>query len=147
MCYNVLTKKGEDVGAMLDNNYDQIPHCGEIWTCHLGDNDPGVQSGYRPVLILSNDRNNLFSAAVNVAPLTTRMNKRRLPVHIELWDYEAYGLKAPSTILIEQTTTVNINRLDFRIGKISDENVLRNVWKAIETQFAIRDNTAFSMAS
>ena len=102
---------------MSEHRTPSIPRCGEIWTCHLGEHGPGVQSGYRPVLILSNDQNNLFSSVVNVAPLTSKMHKRSLPVHVELWDYEAYGLKSPSTILIEQTTTIQMNCLDFMIKK------------------------------
>ena len=132
---------------MLEHNSQQIPRCCEIWTCRLGENGPGVQSGYRPVLVLSNDKNNLFSSAVNVAPLTTKMNKRKLPVHVELWDYEVYGLKAPSTIMIEQTTTVNIKCLDYRVGRIQDRSVLTDVWHAIETQFAIGDSMLLSKAS
>ena len=132
---------------MSVHGIESIPRCGEIWTCNLGDNGPGVQSGYRPVLILSNDQNNLFSSAVNVAPLTTKMNKRSLPVHVELWDYEAYGLKAPSTIMIEQTTTVNVNCLDFRVGSIQNNTVLTQIWDAIETQFAIRRRRAIPKAS
>lgn len=147
MCYNVLDIQGKDCSTMLHNKSQQVPRCCEIWTCQLGENGPGVQSGYRPVLILSNNRNNLFSSVVNVAPLTTKMNKRNLPVHVELWDYGVYGLKAPSTILIEQTTTVNIDCLDYRLGVIRDSGMLDDIWAAIQTQFAVRDSASLSKAS
>ena len=132
---------------MSEHRTLSIPRCGEIWTCYLGDNGPGVQSGYRPVLILSNDQNNLFSSVVNVAPLTSKMHKRSLPVHVELWDYEAYGLKSPSTILIEQTTTIQMNCLDFRVGKIHDKEIMEQIWLAIEVQFAIRKAPTYPKAS
>lgn len=132
---------------MSEHRTLSIPRCGEIWTCHLGEHGPGVQSGYRPVLILSNDQNNLFSSVVNVAPLTSKMQKRNLPVHVELWNYEAYGLKSPSTILIEQTTTIQMNCLDFRVGKIRDKEIMEQIWVAIEIQFAIRKDPAYPKAS
>lgn len=132
---------------MSEHRTPSIPRCGEIWTCHLGEHGPGVQSGYRPVLILSNDQNNLFSSVVNVAPLTSKMHKRSLPVHVELWDYETYGLKSPSTILIEQTTTIQMNCLDFRVGKIHDKEIMEQIWLAIEVQFAIRKDPVYPKAS
>lgn len=113
------------------------PRCGEIWMCRLGQRGSGVQSGYRPVLILSNNKNNLFAPTINVAPLTTRMNKRNLPVHVELWDYESYGLKSPSTVLIEQLTTVSVCDLDYKVGYIEDSRTLENIWSAIIIQFPI----------
>ena len=122
---------------MPDRACQSYPRCCEIWTCRLGERGAGVQSGYRPVLILSNDKNNLFAPTVNVAPLTSKMNKRSLPVHVEIWDYQPLGLKSPSTILIEQTTTVSISNLDYKVGKISDGSILSMIRKAIGIQFPL----------
>lgn len=122
---------------MPDRVCQTFPRCCEIWTCQLGDRGNGVQSGYRPVLILSNDRNNLFAPTVNVAPLTSKMNKRRIPVHVELWNYALFGLRTPSTILIEQTTTVSMSDLDYKIGKITDNPTLSMIREAIGIQFPV----------
>lgn len=122
------------------------PRCGEIWMCRLGQRGSGVQSGYRPVLILSNNKNNLFAPTINVAPLTTRMNKRNLPVHVELWDYVSYGLKAPSTVLIEQLTTVSVYDLDYRVGYIEDSKTLESIWSAIVVQFPIMQMVSASIS-
>lgn len=113
------------------------PRCCEIWMCDLGNRECGVQSGYRPVLVLSNNRNNLFAPTINVAPMTTKMNKRNLPVHVELWDYESYGLLAPSTILMEQLTTVHVNSLDHRVGVIHDSDVLTSIRRALGIQLPV----------
>ena len=91
------------------------PKCGEIWMCNLVNKDGSVQTGYRPVFVLSNDKNNTYAPTLNIIPLTTKMNKRKLPIHVELWDYEKYGLKAPSTLMIEQITTVS----EIEIGRAS----------------------------
>lgn len=104
--------------------------------CNLTGRDGSVQSGYRPVFIVSNNRNNTHSPVVNIIPITTKMSKR-LPVHVELWSYKKFGLTAPSTILVEQITTVNMNDLDKRIGSVNDKNVLGQINRAMLVQFPV----------
>ena len=118
-------------------NINATPKCGEIWMCQLTFKDGSVQNGYRPVFILSNDKNNTYAPTLNVIPLTTKMNKRQLPIHVELWDYHKYGLARPSTMLIEQITTIPIVCLERRIGNVDDTNVLKDIWTAISIQFPI----------
>lgn len=113
------------------------PRCGEIWMCNLSENGGSIQSGYRPVFIVSNDKNNTYSSTINIIPITTKMNKRKLPVHVELWNYQRYGLKAPSTIMVEQTMTVTLESLDKYIGKILDRNVLGDISRAMRVQFPV----------
>lgn len=109
---------------------------GEIWMCQLN-NSKSVQTGYRPVLVISNDMNNTYSPTLNVIPLTTKMNKRKLPIHVELWDYAEYGLRKPSTLMIEQITTIPIDSLDKYVGRIDSKEVLAQIWAAISIQFPI----------
>lgn len=113
------------------------PMFGEIWMCNLTTNERSVQTGYRPVFILSNNKNNTFSPTVNIIPLTSKMNKRKLPVHVELWDHKRYGLPVPSTMMIEQVTTVSYDSLDKRIGKVGDSETLRSIRHALSIQFPI----------
>lgn len=126
---------------MLNTNNPTIeksrPKCGEIWMCNLSENEGSIQSGYRPVFIVSNDKNNTYSSTINIIPITTKMNKRKLPVHVELWNYQRYGLKAPSTLMVEQTTTVALSSLDKYIGKILDKNVLGDISRAMRVQFPV----------
>lgn len=122
---------------MLKTNEKIRPQFGEVWMCHLTDKGGSVQSGYRPVFILSNNQNNTYSSTLNVIPITSKMNKRKLPVHVELWNYKIFGLRNPSTMMIEQTTTVSIESLEKRIGTISDRAILTNIGRAILVQFPI----------
>ena len=119
------------------SSMEKRPRCGEIWMCNLSYKDGSVQSGYRPVFILSNDKNNTFSTTLNVIPITSKMNKRNLPVHVVLWRYEQYGLKSPSTLMIEQITTIPVEILDRRIGTVSDKETLNNISKAMFVQFPV----------
>lgn len=120
-----------------ESNIEARPHCGEIWMCNLTTKDGSIQSGYRPVFILSNDKNNTYSTTLNIIPITSKMNKRRLPVHVELWNYQRYGLKTPSTMLIEQIMTISLENLDRCVGKVSDSETLGNISRAMAIQFPV----------
>ena len=65
------------------------------------------------------------------------MNKRNLPVHVELWEYEKYGLKAPSTMMVEQIATVSADCLHKKLGSVDDRETLREICKAMSIQFPI----------
>ena len=113
------------------------PRCGELWMCELSSGEGSVQGGYRPVFVLSNDRNNSHSPTLNVIPLTSRMDKRALPVHVPLWNHRLYGLRKPSVMLVEQVATVPTHRLVSRIGSIEDADTLRAIRSALAIQFPI----------
>ena len=69
--------------------------------------------------------------------MTTKMNKRNLPCHVEIWDYKRFGLAAPSTLMVEQITTIPKDNLLYYIGKIDDEYILHNLYNAMMAQFPI----------
>ncbi|MBQ8302838.1 MAG: type II toxin-antitoxin system PemK/MazF family toxin [Clostridia bacterium] len=105
--------------------------------CNLTVQEGSIQSGYRPVFILSNDKNNTYSTTLNIIPITSKMNKRKLPVHVELWSYQEYGLKTPSTMLVEQIMTISAEHLDRCIGKVSDSRILGDISRAMAIQFPV----------
>lgn len=110
--------------------------CCEIWMCDLH-NSGSVQSGLRPVFILSNNKNNEHSTVLNVIPMTTKINKRNLPCHVVLENYEEYGLMARSTIMVEQTMAINKSDLRFKIGAIMDKDTILKICAAMKAQFPI----------
>jgi mRNA interferase MazF len=114
-----------------------IPHCFDIWMCDLVSSEGSVQGGYRPALVLSNDRNNTYSPTVNIIPITSKMNKRNLPIHVEIWNHSRFGLKTPSTLLVEQIRTIPIESLDKRIGHIDDKGLLNKIKRAMSIQFPV----------
>ena len=58
------------------------------------------QGGIRPVLVVQNDVGNKYSPTIIAAAVTSKINKAKLPTHIEL--PSAYGLAKDSVILLEQ---------------------------------------------
>lgn len=93
---------------------------GELYSANL---DPVVgseQGGIRPVLIVQNDTGNRFSPTVIVLAVTGRLNKARLPTHVEI-SAQGHGLASDSVVLAEQIRTLDKRRLRDRIGKLSPE--------------------------
>lgn len=127
---------GDSVGCVKN------PVFMEIWYGDIGNADGSVQRGKRPLLIVSNDKNNKHSNTVNVMPLTTKMNKRNLPCHVEIVDYERYGLNAPSTIMVEQIMTMPKDKLLYRCGKITDRKTLQSIYDAMMVQFPLLGNAS-----
>ncbi len=76
-----------------------------------------IQSGIRPVVIVSNDKANAYSPVVTVIPLTTRLGKKCLPTHVTLL---TSGLRSISLALCEQVMPVDKSSMMRYIGYITD---------------------------
>ena len=64
---------------------------GDIFYADLRPVVGSEQGGIRPVLIIQNDVGNRHSPTVICAAITSKMNKAKLPTHIEI-DASAYGI-------------------------------------------------------
>ena len=73
---------------------------GELYYADLSPVVGSEQGGIRPVLVVQNDIGNKYSPTIIAAAVTSKINKARLPTHIEL--PSAYGLAKDSVILLEQ---------------------------------------------
>lgn len=118
---------------------DRLVKCSDIWMANISDKSGSIQCGHRPVFIISNDKNNQYSSTINVLPMTSKMNKRNLPCHVEIWNYRKYGLAKPSTIMTEQIMTIEKYDLRYYIGKIVDLDMLMNIYRALQSQFPLLD--------
>lgn len=102
---------------------------GELYYADLSPVVGSEQGGVRPVLVVQNDVGNKYSPTVIAAAVTSKINKAKLPTHIEL-PSNLYGLQKDSVILLEQIRTLDKRRLKERIGILSDTTMDR-VDKAI----------------
>ena len=89
---------------------------GELYYADLSPVVGSEQGGVRPVLIVQNDVGNKYSPTIIAAAVTSKINKAKLPTHIEL--PSAYGLVKDSVILLEQIRTLDKRRLKERIGEL-----------------------------
>ena len=94
------------------------------------------QGGIRPVLVIQNNVGNKYSPTVIVSAITSRLNKNKLPTHIEL-DSEEFGLKSDSIILTEQIRTIDKSRLKEKIGHINDQTVMSKIDNALGVSFGL----------
>ena len=102
---------------------------GDIYYADLRPVVGSEQGGVRPVLIIQNDVGNRHSPTVICAAITSRMNKAKLPTHIEL-SAEKYHMVKDSVILLEQVRTIDKSRLKDKICHL-DAQILKKVNKAL----------------
>ena len=126
---------------------------GDIYYADLSPVVGSEQGGVRPVLIVQNDVGNRYSPTVIAAAITSRIDKVKLPTHIEVSrascsiDGDGAGLQRDSVILLEQIRTIDKRRLKEKMGHL-DDALMRQVDEAISVSFglvptdAIPDNGA-----
>ena len=102
---------------------------GDIYYADLRPVIGSEQGGVRPVLIIQNDTGNRHSPTVICAAITSRMNKAKLPTHVEL-DAERYKLVKNSVVLLEQVRTIDKKRLKEKVCHLDDE-ILKKVDRAL----------------
>lgn len=107
---------------------------GEIYYADLSPVIGSEQGGYRPVLILQNNKGNRYSTTVIVAPISSRMTKNDLPTHVII---ETTFLEKKSVILLEQIRTIDKKRIDEKLGCLSYQ-MMEKVNQAIKTSLDIR---------
>ncbi len=103
---------------------------GDVYYADLRPVVGSEQGGIRPVLIVQNDIGNRHSPTVICAAITSRMNKAKLPTHVEL-DSRKYNMVKDSVILLEQLRTIDKTRLKDKVCHLDGE-ILMRVDKALE---------------
>lgn len=106
---------------------------GEIYYADLSPVIGSEQSGFRPVLIIQNDRDNETSPTTIVAAITSSKTKSQLPTHVT---FTADCLPYESTVLLEQVRTIDKIRFGECIGKL-DEETMAEVDQSIAITFDI----------
>ena len=100
---------------------------GELYYADLEPVIGSEQGGERPVIILQNNKGNRFSPTVIIAPLTTKIIKKSIPVHAKV---NAEGLRSTSLVLLEQIRTIDKQRIRQYIGAVSADE-MREIEQAI----------------
>ena len=105
-------------------------HRGDIYYADLRPVVGSEQGGIRPVLIIQNDVGNRHSPTIICAAITSKMNKAKLPTHVEL-DARKYDLMKDSVVLLEQLRTIDKQRLKDKVCRL-DSEILKKVDRALE---------------
>lgn len=98
---------------------------GDVYYADLRPVIGSEQGGIRPVLIIQNDIGNKHSPTIIVAAITSKMNKAKLPTHIELPSSE-YAMDKDSVILLEQLRTIDKKRMKDKVCHL-DSKIMEKV--------------------
>lgn len=108
---------------------------GDIYYADLSPVVGSEQGGVRPVLIIQNDVGNKHSPTVICAAITSRMNKAKLPTHVEL-DVRKCQIVKNSVILLEQVRTIDKQRLKSLVCHL-DKEIMNKVDEALKVSFEL----------
>lgn len=110
---------------------------GELFYADLSPVIGSEQGGVRPVVIIQNNVGNKYSPTTIVAAITSKMNKAKLPTHIEI-PGKKYGLPKDSVVLLEQLRTIDKKRLKEKIGYI-DELAMNSINEALMKSLELKN--------
>ena len=111
---------------------------GDIYFAELNPVQGSEQGGLRPVLIIQNDIGNTYSPTTICLPITSQINKARLPTHVELSALES-GLRRDSVILAEQLRTIDKSRLRQKVAELKIPTMKR-IDSAVAVSIGINGN-------
>ena len=103
---------------------------GDVYYADLRPVIGSEQGGIRPVLIIQNDIGNRHSPTVICAAITSKMNKAKLPTHVELCA-SACHMVMDSVILLEQLRTIDKKRLKDKVCHL-DGPILKKIENALK---------------
>ena len=110
---------------------------GDIYMAELDEDVEGsLQSGIRPVIVVSNNMANKYSPVISIIPMSSKIKKRNLPTHVFM---QNCGLPRPSIVLAEQITALNQSRLQKKIGSIEKTEYESKIKKALAIQLNLSD--------
>lgn len=102
---------------------------GDVYYADLRPVVGSEQGGIRPVLIVQNDVGNKHSPTVIIAAITSKMNKAKLPTHIEL-NAKEFDMDKDSVVLLEQLRTIDKKRLRDKVCHLEGD-VMRMIDRAL----------------
>jgi mRNA interferase MazF len=93
---------------------------GDVWTVAGG---PDFVGKPRPAVILQDDAFDA-TASVTICPFTTYAVDAPL-IRLPVEPSERNGLRVSSHVMIDKITTVSKKKVESRIGRLSDEDIIR----------------------
>ena len=111
---------------------------GEVYLADLSPVQGSEQGGKRPVVIIQNNVGNRHSPTVIVAAITGKINKAKIPTHVEI-SKDTYKLDMDSVILLEQIRTVDKTRLEEKLTYL-DEDKMAEVDRALMISLGLNVN-------
>ncbi|QUH22050.1 type II toxin-antitoxin system PemK/MazF family toxin [Alkaliphilus sp. B6464] len=109
---------------------------GDVLLVMLSPSIGSEQGGKRPVVVVQNNIGNKYSPTIIVAPITSCMNKSKLPTHVEIENHAKCGLDKESIVLLEQIDTIDKTRIIKKLNSV-DSETLERIDSAILTSLGL----------
>ena len=108
---------------------------GEVYLIDLKDTYSNVQCGKRPCLVIQNDYGNEYSPTTIVVPITTKIKKTYMHVHVVI-EKGSYSNKDREMVLCECILTVSKDQIINHL-RTFDEDTMQKIDKALEVSLGI----------
>lgn len=108
---------------------------GDVYYADLGKQIGSVQRGYRPVIIIQNNKGNLNGPTLVVVPVSTELKRMHMPVHVQLSSDS--GLEEESMAMCEQITTINKSQIRSYVCTLPDDDLV-NINQALCISLGIK---------
>lgn len=108
---------------------------GEIYFAEIPKTCGSVYFGLRPVLVISNEKNNRYSKTITCIPITSKQKRQNLPTHVHI---TGGGLSRESIAMCENVSNYSVEILRNCIGSVADNTeIMRQIEKGIMIQVGI----------
>jgi len=96
---------------------------GEIYLVEFPFTDAKEQKGFRPAIILQDEKHTEMLPTVLVIPVTSQLKAQRFPGTLLIKTNKENGLEKDSVALIFQLRAIDQRRIRNRLGKLKDEEM------------------------
>ncbi|MCX7068238.1 MAG: type II toxin-antitoxin system PemK/MazF family toxin [Methylococcales bacterium] len=110
------------------------------WEIYLVNLDPTIgseQGKTRPVLVISDDDINAILPVINILPLTSLKQGRKIYPNEVLLKKEQSGLDKDSLVLCYQIRTVDKKRLIKKLGEVKNDDTRTEIIDALSFQLGL----------
>lgn len=108
---------------------------GNIFLVNLNPRTGSEQGGIRPVLVIQNDKGNVYSPTTIVAAITSKIFEKEFPTNVFVSKKDS-KLDKDSTVLLNQIRTIDNSRLMKKIGTL-DNFIMNKVDRALKISLAL----------
>ena len=93
------------------------------------------QGKIRYAVVIQNNMGNIHSSTTIIMPLTHVIKGLHIPTHALIKKTEENGLKVDSMLLGEQMRVISEKRIIEKVGKITDDESLKEIRRVYEANF------------
>ena len=111
---------------------------GDVLYVDLGQHpNSSIQSGMRPCIVVSNNKDNHYSPNICVCPFSGKLKKNPVHVRVSPSDVKGYFMKE-SDCLVEQIVTIDKKKVISKVGHVLEESeAMKAINQAICVQLGI----------